>query len=137
VSVNRAVAVSWLRKYWLIGALVGGDRKYLLKEILFVAAYAACCLQINHIVLWPASFALFLLPLHILLLDLLPHKIHTPKVAQIRNPDSQQPNAIRNQGESEIEIESVNIDAIPAVSSEPLREELQVKREEKEDRSGF
>lgn len=124
VDQNRVFALAWVKKYTAVGCFFNEDKKYLLKEFIFVGAYAVTCLQINRIILWPVTFSLFLLPLHFLLYDLLLKKLNFLKVSEAETQVTsrkQRINAIKNQGESEIEIESVNIDAIPAASVEPLQ----------------
>jgi hypothetical protein len=44
VNINRTVAVSWMKKYSVVGGCFNEDKKYLLKEFMFVAAYAVTCL---------------------------------------------------------------------------------------------
>lgn len=81
VSSTRVVAVSWVRKYTLIGGCFNEDKKYLLKECVFLAAYAATCLQINRIILWPATFSLFLLPATFIAFDIVLKKCNLLKVS--------------------------------------------------------
>jgi hypothetical protein len=81
VNVNRTVAVSWLKKYTLVGGWFNEDKKYLLKELMFLGAYAVTCLQINHIILWPVTFSLFLLPLLFLIFEILLKKVNFLKVS--------------------------------------------------------
>lgn len=82
---NRVLALSWVKKYSLVGAFFNEDKKYLLKEFVFVAAYAAACLHINHIILWPVALSLLFLPVTFLLYDLLLKKAHFLKVAEGTN----------------------------------------------------
>jgi hypothetical protein len=82
VNHNKVVAVSWVKKYTVVGACFNEDKKYLLKEFIFVAAYAVTCLQINHIILWPVTFSLFLLPLLFISFDILLKKISFLKVSE-------------------------------------------------------
>jgi hypothetical protein len=81
VSGSRVVAMSWAKKYTLIGGCLNEDKKYLLKEFVFVGAYAATCLQINRIILWPVTFSLFLLPLTFIAFDVALKKCNLPKVS--------------------------------------------------------
>ena len=81
VSSSRVVAMSWAKKYTLIGGCLNEDKKYLLKEFVFVGAYAATCLQINRIILWPVTFSLFLLPLTFIAFDVVLKKCNFPKVS--------------------------------------------------------
>lgn len=81
MNVNRTVAVSWLKKYTLVGGWFNEDKKYLLKELMFLGAYAVTCLQINHIILWPVTFSLFLLPLLFLIFEILLKKVNFLKVS--------------------------------------------------------
>jgi hypothetical protein len=69
VGFDRLFAVAWLKKYSLVGGCLNSNRKYLLKELLIVSVYAVTCLKINHIILWPVAFSLFLLPMLFVLLE--------------------------------------------------------------------
>jgi hypothetical protein len=80
VDHNKLIASSWVKKYSIFGAFLQEDKKYLLKEFLFVAAYSVACLHINHVIMWPAAYSLFLLPLTFALFDILLKKIYPPKV---------------------------------------------------------
>lgn len=105
MNVNKTVAVSWLKKYSLVGSCFNEDKKYLLKELIFMGAYAVTCLQINHIILWPVTFSLFILPTIFLTFEILLKKVNLLKVSEAQmnaNPKKQRVNAIKNQGESEI-----------------------------------
>lgn len=119
VNYNKLFALSWLKKFTLMGAVLNEDRKYLLKELLFISAYSVTCLKINRIIIWPVTFTLFLVPVVFLLYEVVSKKMQAlkneeePKTATRR----ERINAIKNQGQSEMEIESVNIDTIPAFSS--------------------
>jgi hypothetical protein len=75
INYNKLLGVSWLKKYTLVGTFLHEDKKYLLKEFLFIAAYSVTCLQINHIILWPVTYTLFLLPILFTLFDLVCKKI--------------------------------------------------------------
>lgn len=99
-NVSRLIGISWIKKYTVVGGLLNKDKKYLLKEFLFVGAYAVTCLKINHVILWPVAFSLFLLPLHFFILDILLTKLRQPKISEANPPMNARVNAIRNQGES-------------------------------------
>lgn len=128
INYNKLIALSWLKKFTMLGAVLNEDRKYLLKELLFISAYSVSCLKINHIIIWPVAFTLFLVPVVFLLYEVVSKKMQAlkneeePKTATRR----ERINAIKNQAPSEMEIETVNIDTIPAFSSEPLQT-MQVK----------
>lgn len=69
VDYNKIIAVSYLKKYTLIGSCFQEDKKYLLKEFLFVSVYAVMSLNINHVIMWPVALSLALLPIVFLLWD--------------------------------------------------------------------
>lgn len=69
VGFDRLFAVTWFKKYSFVGGCLNLNRKYLLKELFILSIYAVTCLKINHIILWPAAFSLFLLPLVFVLLE--------------------------------------------------------------------
>lgn len=58
-----------MEKYTLVGTLLNKDRKYMLKEFLFISAYSNACLRINHFVVWPLGFSLAILPTFFLLME--------------------------------------------------------------------
>lgn len=119
INYNKLIALSWLKKFTMIGALLNEDRKYLLKELLIISAYSVTCLKINRIILWPVAFTLFLVPVVFLLYEVVSKKMQALKDQEEQKPATRREriNAIKNQGQSEMEIESVNIDTIPAFSS--------------------
>ena len=119
INYNKLIALSWLKKFTMLGALLNEDRKYLLKEMLFISAYSVTCLKINRIIIWPVTFTLFLVPVVFLLYEVIGKKMQALKNEEEPKPATRREriNAIKNQGQSEMEIESVNIDTIPAFSS--------------------
>ena len=54
------MALSIVKKSTLVGSFFCNDKKYFLKEFLFVAAYGISCLNINHTILWPLSLSVVL-----------------------------------------------------------------------------
>lgn len=62
-NFDRLFAISWLKKYTLVGTCFNENRKYLVKEFFIMSIYAVTCLKINKIILWPVAFAVFLIPL--------------------------------------------------------------------------
>ena len=72
---DRLVAKTMLKKYTLAGSFLCSDKKYLLKEFVFVAAYGVCCLGINHTILWPLSLSPWLFLGSFLLFDVLLKKV--------------------------------------------------------------
>lgn len=79
INYNKLIALSWLKKFTLVGALLNEDKKYLLKELLFASAYSVTCLKINRILLWPVTFALFLVPVVFLLYEVVSKKMQAMK----------------------------------------------------------
>lgn len=65
------VARSWFKKYSLLCSFSDCQTKYLLKEYLIISTFAVACFNINHIILWPVTFTLFMVPLSVLLLEVL------------------------------------------------------------------
>ncbi len=59
-----------MEKYTLVGTLLNRDRKYILKEFLFISAYSNACLGINRFVVWPLGFSLVILPAFFILMEL-------------------------------------------------------------------
>lgn len=74
-NFDKIIAVSWLKKYTLVGACLFRDKKYLLKEFLFIAAYAVSCLGINRIVLWPLALSIAVMVSVFILFDVVLKKI--------------------------------------------------------------
>jgi hypothetical protein len=64
------VVAAWLKKYTLVGACLFKDKKYLLKEFLFIGVYAISCLGINHLIIWPVAVSLALLTLSFVTWDI-------------------------------------------------------------------
>lgn len=71
MGFDRLFAMACFKKYSLVGGCLNPYRKYLLKELFIVSVYAVTCLKINHIILWPVAFSLFLLPMAFVLLEVL------------------------------------------------------------------
>jgi hypothetical protein len=71
VNFDRLFAMSWFKKYSLVGTCLNENRKYLVKEFFIISIYAVTCLKINRFILWPVAFALFLLPLVFVVLEVL------------------------------------------------------------------
>lgn len=69
VDTTRLFARSWLKKYSLIGGFFNKSRMYLLKELFIISVYAATCLQINKVIIWPVAFITFLLPAFFLMFE--------------------------------------------------------------------
>ena len=69
------MAISVLKKYTLVGGFFCRDKKYLLKEFLFIGAYGVACLSINHIIIWPASLSVFLFFITFVLWDVVLKKV--------------------------------------------------------------
>ena len=67
----KLMAFSWFKKYSLFCILARADLKYLLKEALIIGAYAATCFNINQITLWPVTFALFMVPIIMVIFEVL------------------------------------------------------------------
>jgi len=59
-----------MEKYTLVGTLLNKDRRYMLKEFLFISAYSNACLGINRFVVWPLGFGLVILPSLYLLMEI-------------------------------------------------------------------
>lgn len=58
-----------MQKYTLVGTLLNKDKKYMLKEFLFISVYSNACLSINHFIIWPVCFSLVILPSFYLLME--------------------------------------------------------------------
>jgi len=67
MDLDKLFALSWLKKYTIIGAFIQEDKKYLLKEIFIISLYAVICLKINRIIIWPISLIVCILPISFLL----------------------------------------------------------------------
>lgn len=113
VDYNRVFAMSWFKKYSLVGACFNQNRKYLLKEFFIISIYAVTCLKINKIILWPVAFALFLLPLIFALLEIAVGLVEK-KIAEEEKKGKNQ--TVNNMHDHEIEIEAVNIELSRPVS---------------------
>ena len=74
-NTQQVFAVAWMKKYSLVGTLLNTDKKYFLKEFLFISAYSNACLNINHFILWPVCLSLIILPTLYLLMELIIGKI--------------------------------------------------------------
>lgn len=61
------IAKAWLKRYTLLCSFLERDKKYLLKEYLILSTYAVACFRSNHVIVWPVTFALFMVPLPFLL----------------------------------------------------------------------
>ena len=61
MDFNYLFAVSWLKKYTLIGGAFYNDQKFMVKEVLIIAVFGITCLHINKMILWPASLSLTVL----------------------------------------------------------------------------
>ena len=69
------IATSVLKKYTLIGSCLCNDKKYLVKEFLFIGAYGVTCLNINHVILWPVGLSLALFAVTFVLWDVVLKKV--------------------------------------------------------------
>lgn len=69
------MALSVLKKYTLVGGFFCRDKKYLLKEFLFIGAYGVACLSINHIIIWPVGFSVLLFFITFVLWDVVLKKV--------------------------------------------------------------
>ncbi len=88
-----------MKKYSLVGTLLNGDRKYLLKEFLIISAYSNACLGINRFVLWPICFGLLTLATYSLLVELALAKIEACTSARIASEaKNNNSNSVKNQG---------------------------------------
>lgn len=63
------VARAWFKKYTILCSFLSSEKKYLLKEYLIISSFGLACFKINHVIVWPVSFTLFMLPLSVLFLD--------------------------------------------------------------------
>lgn len=97
------MAKAWLKRYTLVCSFLEKDKKYLLKEYLILSTYAAACFNINHIVIWPVVFILFMLPLAIVL-----YEVTFGLARHAPSPDVNVANAISG----EVVIENVAIEVV-------------------------
>ena len=75
-------AVSYLKKYTVIGGVFSNEKKYLLKEMLLLAAMGVCCLSINTVIIWPVALSVGLLVTFYLLLDVVVNKMTEGRVEE-------------------------------------------------------
>jgi hypothetical protein len=80
------VAVSWFKKYTLACVFYHHHRKYLLKEYVITGVFAVSCFHINHIILWPLSLSLLIVPASLLLFDVASKKMR-PSTEESSNPE--------------------------------------------------
>ena len=59
-----------MQKYTLVGTILNKDKKYMLKEFLFISVYSNACLSINHLIVWPVGFSLVVLPCFFLMMEI-------------------------------------------------------------------
>lgn len=85
MDYNKLIAISFLKKYTLIGSFFSPDKKYLLKEMLMISTYTVACLGINHIIIWPLALVSVVVPSCFLLFDILLKKIHLLKIEEVGN----------------------------------------------------
>ena len=79
---GKMAAVSYLKKYTMIGGVFSQEKKYLLKEMLLLAAMGVCCLSINTIIIWPVALSVGLLVVLYLLLDVVVNKMTEGRVEE-------------------------------------------------------
>ena len=75
LSMHKMLGVSLLKKLTVVGACFNPEKRYLLKEMLIVAAFGVCCLGANGVIIWPAAVAVGLLPVCMLIIDLAAPKL--------------------------------------------------------------
>lgn len=68
-----------------MGSFFCNDKKYLLKEFMFVAAYGISCLGINHTIIWPLSLSLVLSTGSFILFDVFLKKVESRMREVIEN----------------------------------------------------
>ena len=128
ISFGKVFAVSWLKKYTLVGAILNEHRKFLITELFIISIYAVTCLRINRIIIWPVAFIAFLLPLLFVCME-----IAVAQVEGLLREDKKKANqTINNMHENEIQIEAVNIETIKPItvlSSHGSNAEVEVYRE--------
>jgi len=74
INYGKLIILSWLKKYTLIGSCFMKDKKYLLKEFLFIGVYAFTCLNVSQLIIWPIGLSPVILVLSFLFLELLIYK---------------------------------------------------------------
>ena len=74
--------MSYLKKYTIIGGFICEDKKYLAKEWLMIGIVAACCLEINQVIMWPVAFVALVLPVTFLIFDVLLKKLTERRVQE-------------------------------------------------------
>ena len=131
IDYQRTLLISWFKKYSFVGAYFEADKKYLLKEFLFMSSYAVTSLSINRFIIWPIAFSSFLLPVVFITFEVLLKLIHNSKIEDdVRNKTKNS-----NQVESELEIESVNIETVNVESAQQLRKKEEEKSSSKVERT--
>lgn len=98
VNFNRVMAVSWLKKYTLIGGAFCEDQKFMVKEVVIIAVFGVACLHINKLTLWPAALSLTILLLCFVCWDVISKKWSS----RIKEVSEARPNIVNNQAESEL-----------------------------------
>ena len=122
--------MAYLKKCTLVGGVVCDEKKYLLKEMLVLGAMGICCLGINQVIIWPVALSAAILLLSYVLLDVLVKKVTEGRVEEAGAGVAEQGSSgVRPRPESEVEIESVEI--------EQQRGREEVKTNKWVDRSNF
>jgi len=75
MNFHKLLALSLLKKCTIVGSFFSANKKYLIKEILIVSAYAISCLKINRLIMTPIILSLIILPICLFLMDFLPNKL--------------------------------------------------------------
>ena len=98
VNFDRVMAVSWLKKYTLIGGAFCEDQKFMVKEVVIIAVFGVACLHINKLTLWPAVLSLTVLLLCFVCWDVVSKKWSS----RIKEVSEARPSIVGNQAESEL-----------------------------------
>ena len=102
LDMNRVIILSYLKKYTLLGTISLHDKKYLLKQFVFIACYGVSCLKINRVIIWPVSISAGLMVISFICLEVLVKKYQNYSSNQ--NSKENRVDVLNHQAESQLQI---------------------------------